>query len=319
MQQLPVSWAVAFRRSLVLLGLFVGLGGGCGPKDPSPSDPTKFNVTLNYLSTLTPLQRQAFERAAARWGELIVGDLPDVRSNFASATCGENSPQLDNQLVDDLLIFVTVRSIDGPGRILGTAGPCFIRQASDLTVVGRMEFDSADLDALAARDQLEPTVLHEMGHVLGYGSLWPNHNLLQNPSLPDNLGADTSFSGTGALAAFDSAGGSVYTSGAKVPVENTRGEAGTRDGHWRESVFQNELMTGYLNDRVANILSRVSVASLADLGYQVNLSAAEPYGLPSIGLRTEDTDGIDLGNDILRGSLMVLDGEGHLAEVREGR
>src|SRR5258708_39129929 len=41
--------------------------------------------------------------------------------------------------------------------------------------------------------------------------------------------------------------------------------------HFRESVFGNEVMTGYLNNG-ANPLSRVTIASLADLGYQVNMA-----------------------------------------------
>jgi hypothetical protein len=39
-------------------------------------------------------------------------------------------------------------------------------------------------------------------------------------------------------------------------------------------------MTGFLNGGV-NPTNRVTVASLQDLGYQVNLAAADPYTLPS--------------------------------------
>lgn len=71
-----------------------------------------------------------------------------------------------------------------------------------------------------------------------------------------------------------------------VPLEDT-GAPGTRDNHWRESVFGAELMTGYLNDGV-NPLSRLSVASLADLGYQVDVTQADAYSAPSLlaGLRS---------------------------------
>ena len=63
-----------------------------------------------------------------------------------------------------------------------------------------------------------------------------------------------------------------------VPVENT-GEEGTRDSHWRETVFVNELMTGFVGN-AGNPLSALTIASLADMGYTVNLAAAEPYTLP---------------------------------------
>ena len=39
----------------------------------------------------------------------------------------------------------------------------------------------------------------------------------------------------------------------------------------------NELMTGWINSGQSNPLSRITIASLADLGYQVNLSAADTY------------------------------------------
>ncbi len=54
----------------------------------------------------------------------------------------------------------------------------------------------------------------------------------------------------------------------------------TREGHWRELVFGDELLTGFLSgsDRP---LSRMSVASFEDLGYTVDYAAADPYALPS--------------------------------------
>ena len=65
-----------------------------------------------------------------------------------------------------------------------------------------------------------------------------------------------------------------------VPVENTGGQ-GTQDSHWRDTVFGNEQMTGFVGD-AGNPLSRMTVASLQDMGYQVNLNAAEPYQLPDL-------------------------------------
>ena len=67
-----------------------------------------------------------------------------------------------------------------------------------------------------------------------------------------------------------------------VPVENTGGE-GTADGHWRDSVFANELMTGFV-DTARNPISRLTIASLQDLGYEVDFSAADAFALPEFGL-----------------------------------
>jgi hypothetical protein len=65
-----------------------------------------------------------------------------------------------------------------------------------------------------------------------------------------------------------------------VPVENTGGP-GTRDSHWRESLFRNELMSGFIA-APNNPLSKMTAASLKDLGYVVNMNAAEPYVLPNL-------------------------------------
>jgi hypothetical protein len=66
----------------------------------------------------------------------------------------------------------------------------------------------------------------------------------------------------------------------RVPVENTGGPA-TADGHWRETIFRNELMSGFI-EQPGNPVSRLTVASLADLGYAGDLDAAEPYALPDV-------------------------------------
>jgi hypothetical protein len=66
----------------------------------------------------------------------------------------------------------------------------------------------------------------------------------------------------------------------RVPVENMGGE-GTRDSHWRESVLRNELMTGFVAE-AGNPISRITVGSLQDLGYVVDMNAAEPYSLPNL-------------------------------------
>ncbi len=47
-------------------------------------------------------------------------------------------------------------------------------------------------------------------------------------------------------------------------------------------------MTGFI-DSGSNPLSAMSIASLADLGYQVSLSAAEPYNLPGSAFRSQSS------------------------------
>jgi tetrahydromethanopterin S-methyltransferase subunit E len=114
-----------------------------------------------------------------------------------------------------------------------------------------------------------------MAHVLGYGTIWSARGLLVGAVASG--GTDPHFIGTRAVDEFNAGGGTTYSGGLKVPVENTGGN-GTTDSHWRESVFGNELMTGFVDPGV-NPLSRVSIASMGDLGYSVNLTGADDFML----------------------------------------
>src|SRR5690606_23970252 len=73
-------------------------------------------------------------------------------------------------------------------------------------------------------------------------------------------------------------GGAEYGEGAKVPVENMGGD-GVANGHWRESVLGNELMTPYMS-RLPGLLSDVTIASLEDMGYEVSYEVADAYSWP---------------------------------------
>jgi hypothetical protein len=239
-----------------------------------------FRITL-HTSGLTASQQTIFQQAANRWAQVITGDLPDV-TYYGVA-------------VDDVLIDASGIRIDGPGGILGQAGPDAVRSGSYLPVHGEMEFDTADLAAMEADGRLYYTVLHEMGHVLGIGTIWEDRGLL--------TGAGTTnprFIGPQATAAYNAMFG---RSAPGVPVENGGGE-GTRDSHWRDATFGTELMTGYLG-RGASPLSRVTVASLADLGYTVNMNAADAFTPPSGGASLQGGSSGGSGTTSLRAALPV--------------
>ncbi len=237
-----------------------------------------YGVDLRFLTMPTLGQFQSFASAVTRWQTIITNDLADIANVvLPENACAANSPAI-NEDMDDLVIQVTLEPIDGPGAVLGAAGPCFIRNAGSLPLLGLMRFDVEDLVSLENDGQLNPVILHEMAHVIGIGTLWQDFNLLANPSLPSNPGADTRYTGVNGIAGFDSIGGTTYTGGAKVPVENSQGGAGTRDAHWRESVLANELLTGFL-DAGSNPLSLLTVLSLRDFGYAVNMAAADSFFL----------------------------------------
>jgi hypothetical protein len=279
-------------------------------------DPQAYHIDVRFITTMTPTQQAAFTTAAAKWESIIFGDVPDIQvSGVPPGACGTGSPAV-NEIVDDIVIFAIIDSIDGPGKILGQAGPCFVRNFKHFPVLGVMQFDSADVATLIAGGSFGLVIEHEMGHVLGYGTIWQVDGLLANPSGCDTT-IDAHFTGSQALAAFDRVGGTNYVASAKVPVEN-KGGPGTCDAHWRESVFKNELMTGFLN-LGSNPLSLETIGSLGDLGYLVTYSAADPYVLSLMALRAETSPAIILRNDIMRLPIKVLDPSGRVVGTMSPR
>lgn len=221
-----------------------------------------FTIDVRFLGGLTATQKNAFKAAADRWSRVIIGDLPSV--------------MVDGEVIDDVLILAQGVAIDGPGGTLGQAGPTRLRPANAgrhafLPARGTMSFDTADLAQMEQRGTLTDVITHEMGHVLGIGTIWNIKSLLK-ASKKNPL-----FLGAGAKAEYGKLKG---TSSTRVPVEN-EGGPGTRDGHWRETVFRNELMSGFIS-APDNPISRMTIASLQDLGYDVDLNAAEPYTLPNL-------------------------------------
>lgn len=249
-----------------------------------------FNVRVVFLTPVTATQRTAFLDAAARWSSIVVTGFPPDTVTTGPQSCGGNTPAMDHVIITSVLIYATVAPIDGPGKILGGASPCWVRLPGLTSLVGDMTFDSADLPSLETNNLLKPVILHEMGHVLGFGTLWNCEpyfsppDCVKPPLLVDAGTDSTHFVGADANNYYAAAGGlTAFPSLLPVPVENTGGP-GTQDGHWRETVMTNELMTGYVA-LGASPLSAITIGSLADMGYDVSYVTAEAYtfSAPPIG------------------------------------
>lgn len=226
---------------------------------------TTFQITVRFPdNSLTATQKRAFEIAAARWSEIITGDLPDVT--------------IAGRIIDDVEIEATAPRIDGNGGILGGAAPTEFRTTgSRLPYQGIMQFDSADVLTMERNGTFTSVILHEMGHVLGIGSLWEERSLVFNSNTPDPI-----YVGANGLREYRALQAAAGVGGAAgVPVEAGGGQ-GTALAHWRESVFRTELMTGYAERAgVPMPISRVTVGALEDLGYTVAYASADPYTLPA--------------------------------------
>ena len=244
-----------------------------------PSGGTEgLDIELRGLDELEPAVAGSFVDAVDRWEHVIVRGIPDV-TTVPEPSCLPPGTEPLPATIDDILIDVATPYIDGAGAILGQAGPTCVPLTSELGFHGIMEFDSADVADKLADGTLGDVITHELGHVLGIGTLWDmswagaqgDRRLLSGKG-----GSNPTFVGARAMAEWNQLGGA-----GNVPVENLGG-AGTRDSHWRESTFGDELMTGYVSYG-SNPLSRMSIASLADMGYHVDLARADAYSLSGSG------------------------------------
>ena len=288
--------------------------------------PAVYDIEIVHAdsSALSEGQLAAFEKAEEFWEDAISGNLAwaSIRKSSLERCLSKGDIDLEvpgDRVVDDLLIYADAREIDGLGGIFAGAGVCLVRAETLLPIVGVMFFDIEDLDEMEdvqGGEHLDGTILHEMAHVMGFGIVWDSLGLLVDPVDPKNPTGDedTHFIGDKALAAFDSVGGDEYEDGEPVPVQNLGGR-GVVNGHWRESVFDTELMTPYLDGGVANPLSIVTLASFQDVGYEgVDLDLADDFELPKSSPNPvpQALHRVWGGSDILWIPLAVVDRDGRV-------
>jgi hypothetical protein len=139
---------------------------------PTGADECQQPVTSEFTTTIGlenvgAQYQQAFIDAAARWSEIIIGDLPDVvvdQSDRDRNTC-ENVP--DN--IYDTYICASIQAIDGVGGVLGQAGPQVARYDStggSQTLIGIMQFDVEDVDRLVEKGTFPGVIL---SHIFAIG------------------------------------------------------------------------------------------------------------------------------------------------------
>ncbi|MFM7076095.1 MAG: leishmanolysin-related zinc metalloendopeptidase, partial [Planctomycetaceae bacterium] len=238
-----------------------------------------FDITLEFAAGVTKAVRDAMEVAADRWETVITGDISAVLSG--------------GRVIDDILVRVQAGLLggspsDGAGGTLANAGPTAFRSDTDvnpfLPYEARVGVDMAD----ATSGQLVAILTHELGHALGF------------LDVSDALGLTSGarYVGAAALAEYRS----VFDARATfVPLE-TGGGPGTAFAHWEETTFGSELLTGFLNPGI-NPLTRLSINAFRDMGYSVNVSAADDY-LPRSGTvgYAQPTSGV-----VVRGEQILVD------------
>lgn len=257
------------------------------PQNP-PAPPSGFNIELRFLPDF-PTQYKVFVQAKANyWEKIIVGDIADVPGNSDSLGCNFTSTQTPTPLppaidVDDIVLYVGILPAnlsDGLGGTAAVANWCSIRGQGNninLPIISKIEFDAPDLPSTSTTPQqlstLADITLHEMGHALGFGTIWDQFLGLMIIT-PDgtSCGNNPQFTGLNAKHEFEVLGG---TGNVPLAVSKERGTC----GHWAEGMFRDEIMTPGIDPDQINLISRLTIASMADLGYTVSYSNADSYQL----------------------------------------
>lgn len=219
-----------------------------------------FKIEVDYSGDAT--YKSYFVEAAQRWSQIIVGELPNVGA------------------IDDLKISASIAADDGPGGRLGFARPLLTRTNADggLPYTGEMSFDSADMASMVADKSLAGVILHEMGHVLGLGTLWSQKGLLDLNSAFSSGGVTyySKYTGTNALEEYKKLpGGNASATFIQLENNTVTYGGGSLGAHWKEDVFNSEIMTPSANGSLP--ISRMTIGSLKDLGYEVVYAAADSY------------------------------------------
>lgn len=271
---------------LAASGLSCGSPSTSGPGEGPPSD---FDFEVRYLgSPPTGATLESFETAYADVRQVVTGALTLVGIPTGFTNLRQCDPVYDGfadiprDNIPGVVVYIYVTSIDGVGGTLGSAGPCLVRN-NNLTALGVMRLDAADVANLQASGNLTKVVLHELFHVLGFGTMWPDAGLIDSSTASN--ARFTGAQGTAACATFN---GGASECAVSVPAHSDDGP-GSRYTHWRESIFGNELMTPFLGGG-GSPLSATSIRSLADLGYQVSTLRAEAFTIVGGALVAEGAD-----------------------------
>ena len=208
------------------------------------------SISIEYTGDMA--YKPAFTKAADYW----MGQLTGYVTGNGPAT----------------IVISASDHLDGPGNApaSGEVSAAYYYYRPDnleyyaLTEEGRIRFDTEDF--IAGSTLFEKTVLHEMAHVLGFGTLW-EYNFLYDATVapvtdPRTLELVQPYVGQYALAAWKGEFGSPTDT--YVPLEKAGGP-GVADMHWNERDGSNAIMpTGYVS-RISGLdLSKELMTAVLD-------------------------------------------------------
>ncbi len=232
-------------------------------------------ISLDLSNNLPPQLVTALLDAEAIWEERLIGFSTEL-------------PRAILLQLTTVRINAVVEMLDGPCGLLGFAGPDTVLSLTPplsplsfnvanpvfFPVTGEMTFDIFDSlpTTQEGQDLLTAVAIHEMGHALGFGTLWQQNGIIGNENILSN-GLSQYTGGTYALPEYRRAINEPFAPFVPISQPDL--------GHWAEApgfVFPEENIQDIMlatAGTIANpdpefILTDTTFAAMADLGYAVS-------------------------------------------------
>jgi hypothetical protein len=250
---------------------------------------TRFNITWQIESgpllaahpelNMNLLRRLYFDSAAQQWGHVVSG-WP--KGTFLEPPRGGGAPPslLIKVVFKDLVRSDEVARVD-PAELLShlVSGP----DGKEFPSQGTISIDLPDVKRLLDdQPRFKDTIVHEVGHVLGLGTLFQQAGLVSKDG--------KKYVGDYGRKAYSELLGLKPGSVEDVPLQKVEDGKSTPAFHWDERALEKDVMSTLLDqpgvagssklhpddspaDRI-NVISIVSAGALKDLGYVVDSSKA---------------------------------------------
>ena len=221
---------------------------------------------------LSGAQKALLQQAVTRVSTLIASRFQPVSLDLPGGECDKGLPAI-RERVTRFFVFVVVKDLGDD--VYGDSTPCDLHDKTYLPVYGTIDLNSRGLDSLTPAELID-TMIHELLHALGVGTLWtPDERVSlsgdsDGRSLVRKTGRQWFYTAPRALAAYKALGGQ----GTGILLDPDQ-------GHWAGPLFCSEILSGAagdVTDRV-NPISLITLAALEDLGYTANLGRADHYRL----------------------------------------
>ena len=262
--------AVMTIKDLALFCLSTSVCLACGTGDSAVGPPPAQTqlMEVRYASALAAEYEPIVAAAVDKWTNALSKNRGRFRLNTQANQCFSGAPRL-NEIHHNLLLFVSIAGVDGPGGQLGYTQVCSISGEDALPILAHTRLDHADLGWMEEQQVLAGVIAHELAHALGFT---PSSYLAKG--LAAGGVSDPYFSGARARAEFAKRG--AWYTGVTVPLEDSHG-SGPSDPHWRFVIFGDELMASVVGPKYKLPLSVITLGLFADLGYAVDFSVADSY------------------------------------------